>query len=542
MCCRVASRAVLWGGQSARLSRGANRVVVVLVDGLGAAALRARAGHARTMAPRCRREPSIPVFPDHDGRRAGDAGDRESARPARARRLLACSTPANDRVVNQLIGLGRPSRSRRPGSAAEHSSSRRGTRDLGAVAVGPARYADSGFTRAVLRGAEYRVGRIRGRRFELAARWLREPGPPGLLYLYVPELDIDRARAGMGVGGVDRAPRGGRCRAAGVLSRACAPRDAVLVTADHGMVDVPAHVARADRHCAGALVEGMRFVAGEPRCLQLHFEPDLSRARRGCAWSSRGASPSRRASWVADPGRGDRGGMVRRRGRRGRAADRRPAGGRAQEHRLLRRPHGEPAFAGDGRPARFLVTRRDAGSPAALRGARLRRFLPQRLVRPGRRPVARRTRSRPSSASPGGPCARAAARRCCGPRAAAPSLPEEIGCRHLGSSECPRSGLFRSTGGSRRGGAYCWVASSTVILVEGGLALAAASPQRLEQVSGLVHLGRLVGGGCAWLCVAASRRARASGTSGSPRSKAPLSKRLRVVRSARPGARRAGAG
>jgi hypothetical protein len=46
------------------------------------------------------------------------------------------------------------------------------------------------------------------------------------------------------------------------------------------------------------LVEGIRFVAGEPRCLQLHFEPDLSPRERDAVVELWRESESARA-WVA---------------------------------------------------------------------------------------------------------------------------------------------------------------------------------------------------------------------------------------------------
>src|SRR5690606_21301956 len=55
--------------------------------------------------------------------------------------------------------------------------------------------------------------------------------------------------------------------------------EGLLVTADHGVLDVPPHgqVLFGEDE---TLVDGIRFVAGEPRCLQLHFEPDASPALR----------------------------------------------------------------------------------------------------------------------------------------------------------------------------------------------------------------------------------------------------------------------
>ncbi|HQI66368.1 MAG TPA: alkaline phosphatase family protein, partial [Rhodoglobus sp.] len=80
------------------------------------------------------------------------------------------------------------------------------------------------------------------------------------------------------------------------LVAALGPRAGLLVTADHGIIDVPtrSHVLI---DSAPALLDGIRFVAGEPRCLQLHFEPDLSATLRAALVDQWRAAESDR-SWV----------------------------------------------------------------------------------------------------------------------------------------------------------------------------------------------------------------------------------------------------
>jgi hypothetical protein len=130
----------------------------------------------------------------------------------------------------------------------------------------------------VLRGAQYRSAGSIAERFSAAIGWLREPGPRGVLYLYVPELDVIAHKNGWEstewtakLEDLD-----------GELARfvqALGPCDGALLTADHGVVDVPArsHILI---DSAPELLEGVRFVAGEPRCLQLHFESALSSSAR----------------------------------------------------------------------------------------------------------------------------------------------------------------------------------------------------------------------------------------------------------------------
>jgi hypothetical protein len=271
----------------------AHRVVVVLVDGLGAAALRARTGHARTMTSAA--GPTIDtVFPTTTASALASLATGEL--PGRHGMVgYSVLDAANERVVNQLSGWDdrlAPETWQRASTVFEQAVDS----GLAAVAVGPVRFADSGFSRAVLRGAEYRAGASIADRFEVAARWLREPGPPGLLYLYVPELDmIAHARGWESPEWTERlevVDAELRTLLTGIRST-----DAVLVTADHGIVDIPA-TAHILIDTAPELLEGIRFVAGEPRCLQLHFDPSLSGAAVDAAVDRWRDAESGR-SWVA---------------------------------------------------------------------------------------------------------------------------------------------------------------------------------------------------------------------------------------------------
>jgi hypothetical protein len=202
---------------------------------------------------------------------------------------------ANDRVVNQLSGWDdriHPDTWQLQPTVFETALER----GLRAVAVGPERYRDSGFSQAILRGAEYRAAASIPDRFEAAKSWLREAGEPGLLYLYIPELDVAAHASGWEsaiwterLEIVDAAVRD--------LIASLRKGDGVLVTADHGVLDVSvrSHVL-IDKD--PALVDGVRFVAGDPRCLQLYFEPDLGEAQQMSLIERWLAAESERA-WVA---------------------------------------------------------------------------------------------------------------------------------------------------------------------------------------------------------------------------------------------------
>jgi hypothetical protein len=277
-----------------RLPRVA-RAVVILVDGLGAAALRARAGHARTLAGAL--SPGAVIDSGFPTTTASALATLATGTSAGRHGMVGYTAldAANDRVVNQLSGWDDridPAHWQLQPTVFERAVAG----GFRAVAVGPERYRDSGFSRAILRGADYRSAASIPDRFAAAKSWLRERGEPGILYLYVPELDVAAHASGWEssewteqLETVDAAVRD--------LVAALRPGDGVLLTADHGVIDIPvrAHVLIDDDP---ALVAGVRFVAGDPRCLQLHFEPALDAAARAALIERWRVSESDRA-WVA---------------------------------------------------------------------------------------------------------------------------------------------------------------------------------------------------------------------------------------------------
>uniref|UniRef100_UPI0035CB3F32 alkaline phosphatase family protein n=1 Tax=uncultured Amnibacterium sp. TaxID=1631851 RepID=UPI0035CB3F32 len=193
----------------------------------------------------------------------------------------AALEPSSGRVVNQLHGFddALPPGWQRSRTVFE----RAGDEGVTALAVGPRHYASSGFTREVLRGARYVGARTIEDRLVAATGALRA-AKGGIAYCYVPELDVVAHREGWTSGAwtdlletVDGAVRD----TAGDLRRG----ETLLVTADHGMVDVPeaSHVILED---VPGLLDGVRAVAGEPRLLQLHLEPGLDAAAEAARFRS----------------------------------------------------------------------------------------------------------------------------------------------------------------------------------------------------------------------------------------------------------------
>ncbi|WP_090711810.1 alkaline phosphatase family protein [Mycetocola miduiensis] len=267
-------------------------VVVVVVDGLGRSQLAARAGHARFLAARPR-EAITSVFPTTTA--AALTTLTTGVMPGQ-HGLVGYRTldVANDRLVNQLTGWDEgmtPQLWQREPTVFEQAAAG----GIRSFAIGPSRFRSSGFTRAVLRGAEYRGANSISERFAEAARILAT-GEPSLAYLYIPELDKASHAYGWespqwlsGLEAVDAELQS--------FVKALPQRVGVLVTADHGSIDVP-HRSHVLFDQAPELVEGVRHVGGEPRCLHLYLEPgatDADRLALATLWEQ---SEGERA-WVA---------------------------------------------------------------------------------------------------------------------------------------------------------------------------------------------------------------------------------------------------
>ncbi|QJU55997.1 alkaline phosphatase family protein [Herbiconiux sp. SALV-R1] len=272
----------------------ATRCVVVLVDGLGAAALRARVGHARALGRSLTKRAVLSSgFPTTTA--AALASLATGTAPGQHGLVgYTALVPAAGRVLNQLSGWNDampPETWQRRRTVFETLAEAGVT----SAAVGPAQYADSGLTRAILRGAVYTPGRTLADRFAAARRVLDE-GSAELVYLYVPELDqlahakgweSDRWLAALETLDAEF----------GAFERTLRRGEGLLLTADHGVVDVPA-TSQIVFGEVPELVAGVQHVGGDPRCVQLYLSPDASvadRARLAEAWRS---SESSRA-WVA---------------------------------------------------------------------------------------------------------------------------------------------------------------------------------------------------------------------------------------------------
>ncbi|MGC5223138.1 alkaline phosphatase family protein [Micromonospora sp. DT81.3] len=269
--------AALTGGESPL--RPATSAVVFVVDGLGALQLRAHAGHARMLAPRMgKKDVGRSVFPSTTaaaltslltGEWPGQHG------------LMGYSVldPTRGVLINQLSGWENegidPETWQRVPTVFERFAA------LRSFAVGLPAYAASGFTRAILRGAEYVAAESPAERVSVALEFAgRHPGT--LVYCYFPELDKAGHKHGVAsdewvsaLEGIDAA-----------LGAAKIPdRVGALVTADHGMIDVPRH-----RHVLltdeDPRLEGVAHIGGEPRLLHIYLDEGEDAAGAALRWET----------------------------------------------------------------------------------------------------------------------------------------------------------------------------------------------------------------------------------------------------------------
>ncbi|WP_062517959.1 alkaline phosphatase family protein [Demequina gelatinilytica] len=241
----------------------AEHVVVVLIDGLGHRQLDARKGHA----PFLRTTESAVITAGFPTTTATSLALFGTGRASGATGMTGYTAhnPRTGAAANLVSWEG--------ADAPEHwqrEPSLLRTAHEGGLAVstlGKAKFAGSGLTRAALAGGEF-VGRARlAERVDEAIRRARTPG---LTYLYWGDIDRMGHKHGWqseawtaALEDVDQELRRLRARL---------PRHAaVVVTADHGMVDVTG-APRWDIAALPALGSDVRLVAGEPRMLHLHTD------------------------------------------------------------------------------------------------------------------------------------------------------------------------------------------------------------------------------------------------------------------------------
>jgi hypothetical protein len=280
-------------GRSTPLTRARPaKAVVLLADGLGQSALKARQGHARSLVA-AQDGPDSVIEVGFPTTTAASLTSLTTGSAPGAHGIVGYSVldPDRDRIVNQLNGWDAgmdPATWQRMPTVFEQAAAE----GIEAITIGPERFRHTGFTRAVLRGAAYRAGETIGDRLEQARRSL-DGSDRALLYVYVPELDKVAHASGVESGEwtealeeLDAAVRS--------FSNTLRRDEGLLVTADHGVLDVPERGHLLIDRLPG-LLQGVRHVGGEPRCLQLYCEPDADVVAVAERWRESEAD----RAWVA---------------------------------------------------------------------------------------------------------------------------------------------------------------------------------------------------------------------------------------------------
>jgi len=249
----------------------ARSVVLFVVDGLGALQLRAHAGHARHLVAGVgKKDIAYSVFPTTTAAALTSllTGDEPGQHGLVGYRVL---DRAQDRLVNVLSGWesdGIDPLAWQPRPTVFEQAVAAGH---AAFAIGVPEYASSGFTRASLRGAEFVGAKTPAARVGIAYQ-LAADNPGALVYGYLPEVDkaghrhgVDSAAWIAALEDIDHA-----------LSIAPPRGVGALITADHGMIDVPSHRQVVLEH-GDVRLEGVRHIGGEPRMLHVYLESDADR-------------------------------------------------------------------------------------------------------------------------------------------------------------------------------------------------------------------------------------------------------------------------
>lgn len=276
----------------------APRICVVLVDGLGKALLKNRSAHAPFLRSVMAQDSAgahprtlTSAFPSTTATSLSSLGT--GAVPGRHGMLgYDVLDPRQDKVVN-LLGNWDPGVDPLQWQPVPTVFERLMER-VPCTTVSLPRFADSPLTRAALRGSRFMGassphGRVGAAIEALAAT------PTALVYLYWNELD----KAGHSHGADSPAWEHALEELDSGMKRLAATAPAntlILLTADHGMVDVP-YAARINYAADPALVAGVRHTAGEPRMVHLYLEEGAGVAAREQLMANWLAAHGKRA-WV----------------------------------------------------------------------------------------------------------------------------------------------------------------------------------------------------------------------------------------------------
>ncbi|MCT9871798.1 alkaline phosphatase family protein [Paenarthrobacter aurescens] len=268
----------------------AQRVCVVLADGLGRNLLKQKVSHTpflrSVLADGQRNVPKWidSAFPSTTAASLASLG---TGLPAGQHGMVGYDVldPAQDKVVNLLGNWDPqvdPAQWQPHATVFEHLAA-----ELDVVTVSLPQFGNSPMTQAALRGSRFVGGTTLHARTAAAAEAM-SGGGRSLMYFYVNELDKAGHRYGCQS---DRWEHQLEELDSTVkrLSATLPAGTTILLTGDHGMLDVP-ESQRIDYSTDESLVAGVRHTAGEPRMVHLYLEPDTTEVHRDAliaAWRRR---------------------------------------------------------------------------------------------------------------------------------------------------------------------------------------------------------------------------------------------------------------
>lgn len=241
----------------------AERVCVVLVDGLGLVNLTERGGHAPFLRSLIAQDSLLTCgFPSTTAASMGIFGTGTC--PGRTGLVgYSVRSPLTGGIANLVGWEGAP-----PPESVQRETTVFETLVAAGVrttSIGPARFAGSGMTQAALRGPEYWSAESLADRVDAAAFELLKPG---LVYLYWGDIDKIGHHQGSQSWQWGDALESADAELAR-LTTVLPTGTRVIITADHGMVDAdPA--SRRDVAKVLGLSEGVKIVAGEPRAVHVY--------------------------------------------------------------------------------------------------------------------------------------------------------------------------------------------------------------------------------------------------------------------------------
>ncbi|WP_051180902.1 alkaline phosphatase family protein [Arthrobacter sp. TB 26] len=268
----------------------AKRICVVLADGLGRNLLKQKSAHTPFLrAVMQSGQGQVPVSLDSafPSTTAASLASFGTGLAAGQHGMVGYDVldPDQDRVVNMLGGWDAgvdPERWQPFPTVFE-----RAAQHVEVTTVSLPQFSDSAMTRAALRGGQYVTATTSHARTAAAAEAMAGAGR-SLMYFYVNELDKAGHRHGC------QSPQWEHQleeldATVKRLSSTLPAGTTILLTADHGMLDVP-QSQRIDYSADPALVAGVRHTAGEPRMVHLYLEEpdgDAGRVQLLEAWRAR---------------------------------------------------------------------------------------------------------------------------------------------------------------------------------------------------------------------------------------------------------------